>query len=577
MRDVGLIGGIISYFTRHRTVANLLLVSLIVAGLVAMPRMRAQFFPDVIVDNVSVSVTWEGAGAEDVDAGIVQVLEPALLTVEGVAEATSVSREGSARIDLDFEPGWDMARAADDVQAAVDFVTLLPDEADDPKVERGVWRDRVTDVVITGPVGADQLARFADEFVARLFQEGVTRTTIRGVAGQKTNVIVSTRDLIEHDITFAQIAGAIGEEVNADPAGDVTGANARVRTGVEKRSPEQISQIVIKALADGSKLTIGDVARLEVEGALRGETYFVGENPAISVRVDRSASGDAIGIQHSVEKVAAALEATLPPDVSIDLIRTRAEAITGRLDILLDNGLMGLGLVVALLFLFLNARTALWVAAGIPVSMLAAIALMFAWGLTINMISLFALIITLGIVVDDAIVVGEHADARLRKLREGPVEAAENAAKRMALPVFSATLTTVIAFFALTFVEGRFGDLISDIPFTVVVVLLASLVECFLILPNHMAHSLKHAFETHWYDLPSRVVNRGFEHVRERYFRPAMVWVVKLRYPVFAGVILVLASQVALFVRGDVQWRFFNAPERASISGNFAMVPGASR
>ena len=577
MRDVGLIGGIISYFTRHRTVANLLLVSLIVAGLVAMPRMRAQFFPDVIVDNVSVSVTWEGAGAEDVDAGIVQVLEPALLTVEGVAEATSVSREGSARIDLDFEPGWDMARAADDVQAAVDFVTLLPDEADDPKVERGVWRDRVTDVVITGPVGADQLARFADEFVARLFQEGVTRTTIRGLAGQKTNVIVSTRNLIEHDISFAQIAGAIGEEVNADPAGDVTGANARVRTGVEKRSPEQISQIVIKALADGSKLTIGDVARLEVEGALRGETYFVGENPAISVRVDRSASGDAIGIQHSVEKVAAALEATLPPDVSIDLIRTRAEAITGRLDILLDNGLMGLGLVVALLFLFLNARTALWVAAGIPVSMLAAIALMFAWGLTINMISLFALIITLGIVVDDAIVVGEHADARLRKLREGPVEAAENAAKRMALPVFSATLTTVIAFFALTFVEGRFGDLISDIPFTVVVVLLASLVECFLILPNHMAHSLKHAFETHWYDLPSRVVNRGFEHVRERYFRPAMVWVVKLRYPVFAGVILVLASQVALFVRGDVQWRFFNAPERASISGNFAMVPGASR
>ena len=577
MRDVGLIGGIISYFTRHRTVANLLLVSLIVAGLVAMPRMRAQFFPDVIVDNVSVSVTWEGAGAEDVDAGIVQVLEPALLTVEGVAEATSVSREGSARIDLDFEPGWDMARAADDVQAAVDFVTLLPGEADDPKVERGVWRDRVTDVVITGPVGADQLARFADEFVARLFQEGVTRTTIRGVSGQKTNVIVSTRDLIEHDITFAQIAGAIGEEVNADPAGDVTGANARVRTGVEKRSPEQISQIVIKALADGSKLTIGDVARLEVEGALRGETYFVGENPAISVRVDRSASGDAIGIQHSVEKVAAALEATLPPDVSIDLIRTRAEAITGRLNILLDNGLMGLGLVVALLFLFLNARTALWVAAGIPVSMLAAIALMFAWGLTINMISLFALIITLGIVVDDAIVVGEHADARLRKLREGPVEAAENAAKRMALPVFSATLTTVIAFFALTFVEGRFGDLISDIPFTVVVVLLASLVECFLILPNHMAHSLKHAFETHWYDLPSRVVNRGFEHVREGYFRPAMVWVVKLRYPVFAGVILVLASQVALFVRGDVQWRFFNAPERASISGNFAMVPGASR
>ena len=577
MRGPGLIGALISYFTRHRTVANLLLVSLIVAGLVAMPRMRAQFFPDVIIDNVSVTVAWEGAGAEDVDRGVVQVLEPALLAVEGVAEASSTSREGRARIDLDFEPGWDMARAADDVQAAVDFVTLLPEEADEPKVERGVWRDRVTDVVITGPVGAEQLARFADEFVARLFQAGVTRTTIRGVSGQKTNVIVPTRSLMEHDISFAQIAAAIAEEVKADPAGNVTGANARLRTGVEKRSPEQLAQIVIKALEDGSKLTIGDVAQIEVEGALRGESYFVGENPAISVRVDRSASGDAIGIQQQVEDVAAKLEATLPPGVSVDLIRTRAEAITGRLDILLDNGLVGLALVVALLFLFLNARTAFWVAAGIPVAMLAAVALMFAWGLTINMISLFALIITLGIVVDDAIVVGEHADARLRKYGEGPVEAAENAARRMAMPVFSATLTTVIAFFALTFVEGRFGDLISDIPFTVVVVLLASLVECFLILPNHMAHSLKHAFVDHWYDLPSRFVNRGFEYLRERWFRPLMGWVIRLRYPVFAAVVVVLAGQVALFVRGDVQWRFFNAPERSSISGNFAMVPGASR
>ena len=107
---------------------------------------------------------------------------------------------------------------------------------------------------------------------------------------------------------------------------------------------------------------------------------------------------------------------SLPPDVRIDLIRTRAQAISDRLSILLDNGLLGLGLVVLLLFLFLNARTAFWVAAGIPVAMLAAIAMMYLAGQTINMVSLFALIITLGIVVDDAIVVGEHADYRVRNL-----------------------------------------------------------------------------------------------------------------------------------------------------------------
>ncbi|WP_372612434.1 efflux RND transporter permease subunit [Aquicoccus sp.] len=570
-------GGLLSYFVRHATAANLLLVVLIVAGLAATPQMRAQFFPDVIIDSVSVSVVWEGAGAEDVDSAIVQLLEPALLAVEGVESSTASSREGRAQVSLEFEPGYDMARAADDVQSAVDQLTTLPEEAEDPRVTRGTWRDRVTDVVITGPVASEQLGRFADEFVTRLFAAGVTRTTIRGVAAPRTIVEVPSVNLIAHDISFADIAQAIAAEVDADPAGDIEGANARVRTGVEKRDVDQLAQVVLRSTPDGAKLTVGDVARLRVEGVTRNRSYFVGENPAISVRVDRSAQGDAIRIQRQVEEVAAEMQATLPAGVEMELIRTRAEAISGRLNILIDNGAMGLALVVGLLFLFLNARTAFWVAAGIPVSMLTAIAIMYAFGLTINMISLFALIITLGIVVDDAIVVGEHADARVKR-GERPVEAAENAARRMALPVFAASLTTIIAFFALTAISGRMGNMIADIPFTVIAVLAASLVECFLILPHHMAHSLHRAgLRDHWYDLPSRVVNRGFVWVRETLFRPFIAGVVWMRYPVMAGTVLLLAIQVAQVVRGDVQWRFFNAPEQGSVTGNWAMVPGATR
>ncbi|MRU15343.1 efflux RND transporter permease subunit [Roseovarius sp. A21] len=570
-------GGILSYFARHRTVANLLLVVLVVLGLAAAPKMRAQFFPDVIIDSVSVSVVWDGASAEDVDAAIVQVLEPVLLAVEGVESSSATSREDRASIQLEFEPGWDMGRAADEVQAAIDTITTLPEEAEEPQVRRGAWRDRVTDIVITGPVATDQLGLYADELVTRLFDAGVTRTTVRGVAAPQTIVEVPSVNLMSYDITMAEIADVIAGEVDADPAGDVTGANTRVRTGVEKRSPEQINAIVLRSNPDGSALTIGDVATVRVEGITRNLSYFVGDNPAMSVRVDRSARGDAIAIQAQVAEVAESMERSLPEGVSIELIRTRSEAISGRLDTLLDNGITGLALVVALLFMFLNARTAFWVAAGIPVAMLAAIALMYIGGLTINMVSLFALIITLGIVVDDAIVVGEHADARYRKYGEAPVVASERAAHRMALPVFSATLTTLIAFFGLTAIGGRFGDMIIDIPFTVIAVLTASLVECFLILPKHMAHSLSHAHKRHWYDAPSRVVNRGFVWLRESLFRPVMGWVIRLRYPVMAAVIAVLASQVALLVQGEVQWRFFNAPERGSVTGNFAMAPGATR
>jgi multidrug efflux pump subunit AcrB len=538
--------------------------------------MRAQYFPDVVVEEITVSVAWDGAGAEDVDAAIVQLLEPALLSVDGVTETSSRATEGSARISLEFEPGWDMTRAADDVQLAVDSVRNLPEDAEDPSIRRASWRDRVTDVVITGPVAVDQIARFADEFVARLFAEGITRTTIRGLAAPEVVVEVTALSLRRHDVTLREIADAIAAEAAADPAGDVAGT-ARVRAGVEKRSADEIGQIVLRSGLDGATLRIADVATIRVEGVDRARSYFVGNDPAITILVERTADGDAIDMQTAVEDVAAEMRATLPEGVQIDLVRTRAEEITGRLDLLIENGLIGLGLVVLLLFLFLNARTALWVAAGIPVAMSAAIAIMYAAGLTLNMISLFALILTLGIVVDDAIVVGEHADFRARRLKEDPLTAAERAARRMFLPVFAATLTTIIAFFGLMAIGGRFGSLISDIPFTVIVVLTASLIECFLILPNHMAHALAHSAKEHWYDWPSRQVNRGFRWLRDGPFRAFLRLVVVGRYPVLAGAVALLALSVALFIRGDVQWRFFDAPEQATITGNFAMAPGATR
>ena len=570
-------GGILSYMTRHRTAANLFLLIMLLAGAVSFPQMRAQFFPDVIIDNVTVSVRWDGAGPEDVDRAIVQIVEPALLGIEGVTSTSSTSSEGSARIRMEFEPGWDMARGTDDTQLAVDSVaSQFPEDADDPRVARGFWRDRVTDVVISGPVGVEQLALFADEFVTRLFATGVTRASIRGVAAGSTIVEVDSLSLIRNDISMAQIASAIAEEAQADPAGDVAGA-ARIRTGVAKRGARDIGEIVLRSNADGSALTVADVATVIEEGVDRDRAYFVGGASAISIRIDRSDQGDAIEIQAQVQGVAEAMIETLPPEVKVELIRTRSEVISARLSILLENGLQGLGLVLLLLFLFLNVRTAFWVAAGIPAAMSAAIALMYLSGLTINIISLFALIITLGIVVDDAIVIGEHADFRARVLGEVPMEAAENAAKRMFTPVFSATLTTVIAFFGLVAIGGRFGDLIADIPFTVIVVLIASLAECFLVLPNHMAHSITNSSSIRWYDWPSHIMNYLLDQFKKLLFRPFIRFVIWARYPVFAAVVLALASQAVLFINGDVQWRFFNAPERSSITGNFAMAPGAKR
>jgi multidrug efflux pump subunit AcrB len=569
--------GLFRYFTRHKTAANLLLVIMVVVGLAAIPQMRAQFFPDVVVDNITVNIPWPGAGAEDIDRAVVELVGPALQAVEGVTDITTESREGRASFTLEFETGWDMSRAASDVQDAIDAVSNLPEDVEDPQTQRSSWSDRVTNVVVSGPVATEQLARFADEFAARLYDAGITRTIVRGVASAEVMVEVPSRNLIEHDITMAEIAQAIAQTVSTDPTGDVASGAARVRTGVERRSATEIAQIALRTRPDGSVLTVGDVALVEKSDISRDRAFFVGPDPAITLRVDRSQQGDAIAIQAQVAEIATEMNRTLPEGTSIELVSTRAEFISGRINLLVSNAVMGLGLVVVLLFLFLNARTAFWVAAGIPAAMMAAIAGMYLMGLSFNMISLFALIITLGIVVDDAIVVGEHADYRARELGESPAEAAENAATRMAQPVFAATITTILAFGALILIGGRFGTLIADIPLTVIAVLLASLVECFLILPNHMAHSIAAGLKESWYDWPSRQVNKGFQWMREKAFRPLMQLVVATRYPVLAGLVALLAVQAAHLVRGDLPFRFFNPPEQGSITGNIVMNDGATR
>ncbi|MDO5612734.1 MAG: efflux RND transporter permease subunit [Paracoccus sp. (in: a-proteobacteria)] len=569
--------GVLSLFTRHATLANIVMVVMIVTGLLAAPRMRSQHFPDSVVQTISVSVQWDGAGADDVDRAIVGVLEPALMGVEGVANTTSRAVEGAARLQMEFEPGWDMSRAMTEAEAAVDSAGQLPEGAETPELTRGAWRDGVADVVISGPVSVDLLGRFGDDLLTRLYQRGITRATLTGVAAPETLVTLRAADLERHDLTMEQVAAVISAAASARPAGEIASGAARVRTGAEARDPDAVGALVLRAQADGSNLLIRDVAEVTSSGAARAVSMFVGDDPAVIVQVQRSAAGDAIAMQREVEAALDEMRPGLPQGVELTLVRARAEQIAGRLALLVDNAVMGLALVLGLLFLFLNARTAIWVAAGIPAAMLAAIAMMYALGMTLNMISLFALILTLGIVVDDAIVVGEHADYRGRKLHDPPVLAAERAVRRMAAPVISSTLTTIIAFAGLMMIGGRFGTMVVDIPTVVGLVLIGSLVECLLVLPHHMSRALAGSRQPRWYDAPSRVANRGLDWFVRVVMRRVTEWIWRLRYPVLAGVLALFAWAAGVLMTGQVPWRFFDSPEQSSISGNFAMLPGSER
>jgi multidrug efflux pump subunit AcrB len=568
--------GVFGYFVRHPTAPHLLLLVMVIAGLYAATHIRSQFFPDIVRQVVTVNVTWSGVGPEEIDKAIIARLEPRLRAVEGLDEIWATARENRASIRLEFESNWDMEAAIDDVKAVVDEVTDLPEDADEPVVRRVRYRDRVTDVVVSGHVPIDLLERYGEELRSRLFRKGVTRTGLVGIQAPEIRIDVRPDTLERHGIGMEAIAEAVRNETGTQPVGEIAKGLARVRTDASRETVSTIGAIPVRSLADGTKLRVSDIATVSEEGMARQVAMFKDGAPALTVRVDRQAEGDSIELEGIVRRTVETMNKSLPSGVEMSLNRTRARAIISRLDLLVRNGGVGLVIVLVMLFLFLSARTAFWVAAGIPIAMLATVGLMYVFGFTFNMVSLFALIICLGIVVDDAIVVGEYTD-QLARQGKSPADAATEAARIMSGPVFSASITTVIAFAALTLIGGRFGRLMADLPFTVSVVVIASLLECFFILPAHMRHALTHNAKRAWYDAPSRYVDRGFSWFRERCFRPWIRGVVKLRYPVWGLAFLLLAVSVSAVLDRTVRWRFFLAPERGTITANIAMLPSASR
>ncbi|MEO0978358.1 MAG: efflux RND transporter permease subunit, partial [Pseudomonadota bacterium] len=254
-------------------------------------------------------------------------------------------------------------------------------------------------------------------------------------------------------------------------------------------SPEAVGRVEVKSFASGEKTLVDDIGTV-VRDFDSGENQgFSSGTRAIELQILRTEKTDTLKAAQIVDDYLAEISQQLPQTLEILKYDVRADAVKGRITLLLENGLTGLVLVVAILFLFLNARIALWVAAGIPVAMMATLGIMWLMGESINMISMFALIMMLGVIVDDAIVVGEHTATR-QSMGDDPNEAAVNGATTMLAPIFAASLTTIAAFLPILLISDVLGQIMGTLPIVVIAVVIASLIECFLVLPGHLSHAL---------------------------------------------------------------------------------------
>ncbi len=567
-------GGLVSIFARHPTAPNLLMVVLILFGVFALSRLNRQFFPDFEVPVISVSVAWPGASAEDVEANILDVLEPELRFIDNTSDVKSYAREGSASISLEFNPDADMQKAQADVEQAVSRVTTLPEEAEQPVITRATVFDRIANVSISGPFSERVLKGYAKELRDGLLAAGIDSVTLVGVRDEEIWIRIREADLRRLGISLDMVARLVRDNTQDLPAGTLEGENElQLRAKSERKTPEEIAKIEIKSLATGQKVFLGDIADIDTRFERDGKIALSNGRQAIELRVQRALTADTLATMKIMEDYIAKARNELPATLDINVYDVRGKLVEQRLGILVKNGWQGLILVLLTLFIFLNFRVAFWTAVGIPVALLATLGVMYFSGQSINMVSMFALIMMLGIIVDDAIVVGEHSST-IEDQGMGRLAAAEQGALRMFAPVTAASLTTAAAFLPMFFIGDRIGDILRGIPMVVLAALLASLIECFFILPGHLRHGRGSDKGPSWF---RRTVDGGFNWFREHLFGPFVRTAFDWRYTTVAVLVACFILALGMMAGSRVRFVFFPRLEPENVLASVYFAPGIPR
>ena len=561
------------FFVQHRTSANIIMIIMIVVGVLSIGRLNKQFFPDFDVDLIAVSIDWPGATAEEIDQNIIQLLEPELRPISGVKKVYSKSVEGVGSTRVEFKYGQDIQKARTDIETAVSRINF-PENSNKPKIVIGEFFDTVTRIVLSGDLTLEELRKNAKKLKEKLLNSGVDKVDIQGLPSEEILIEISQSETARLKLSFNQIANLIRLETKDVSGGSFADGSLRVRTVGEKKLVETFKALELRNSISGGRILLKDVAIIKSSVAKSSVLKYVNGKPAVELWVRRSKTSDALEVSENIQEVLTNSKNIISSSINIQTYNTAANLIQERISLLIKNGVSGLCIVLLVLFLFLSRNTAIWVALGIPIAFLATFGVMFISGQSINMISLFGLIMALGIVVDDAIVVGEHSSYLKTKRHLDSSKAPVVAATRMSVPVICAMLTTVAAFIPLFMVKGVIGQIISAIPLVVCAVLVASLIECFLVLPAHLAHFDKGMKDESkfriWFDEKFRMFQEGI-------FRKFINLTFNYRYVTFMIAIGMFIISVGMMSGGRVLFSFFPTPEADIIIANFKMHSGTTR
>jgi multidrug efflux pump subunit AcrB len=481
----------ISWMARNIVAANLIMFFFLLGGIGMAFFITKEVTPAATLDVVEVSVSYPGANPEEVERGILLPVEEAVRGLEVVEEVTSVAREGSGRVSVELTTGVSRERGLQVINQAVDTITTFPDDTERPEVRLRTQRRDVLELRIFGDTSHTALFEIAERVRDQLVRTGaVTQVEIDRNPQRIVHVEVPSATLRELGLTLDDIAERVRSASDDVPAGrlETDQGKLALRLTGRRQWAREFAQIPIVDDGPGEPVRLGDIA--QVFDGFEEEMFFSEFSgvPDVELGVYRVGDQSPTEVAQAVERTMRELESQLPPGVSWKITDNRAESYRDRLGLLIENGAMGLLLVLLLLGVFLQYRLALWVTVGMFTAFVGTLLFLPLLGVTINMISMFAFLVALGIVVDDAIVVGENV-YEYRERGMAKRDAAIQGVKDVALPVTFGVITNCVAFAPLLFVPGEFGLIWATVPIVVITVFAISLLEALFVLPAHLAHA----------------------------------------------------------------------------------------
>jgi multidrug efflux pump subunit AcrB len=573
---------IIAWFVKNPVAANLFMLILIVGGLLMLPNIYQEEFPNVNTNVIQVTVPYLGAAPIEVEEGVCVRIEEAITGTPGIDTISSSAAEGLCVVSAKLQASADKAKALNDIKSRVDAIDSFPAETEQPVVSELTIIANVLQIVVSGDADERTLKHLGEKIRDDLVElPGVSQVKVNYVRPYEIAIEISEQNLRRFGLTIDQVARAIRQSSLNLPGGNIKTADGEIllRTNAQAYSGWQFEQLVILTRTDGTSVTLAEIATV-IDGFEDSDmrAHFDG-HPAIIVEVRRVGEEDVLAIADQVKNYIKQAQEKVPAGIRLTIWKDESQDLVDRLDALSSNAWSGLFLVVLVLALFLKFRIALWVAAGIPIALLGTVLLFPAFDISISTLSVMAFLLALGILVDDAIVVGERIHAH-EQLGSSPVQAAIDGTHEVSVPVIFGVLTTMVTFTPIMFIPATMGPFFAVIGATVILALAFSLMESQLILPAHLAHRKQTTLPVfrstacHWERFQSRLSN-ALEYIAFEVYQPLLLQAFKWRYLCAACAIAVIVLTISMMASGRIIFQFFPSVPGERLYANITLPEGS--